>query len=194
MSRKITVVLIFFLFLLPFVSWYYLQSGLTWRKKAQEVLHGTEAFPMIPLQSLSGVPMEKSELENHVSLVALVECDSIDGQLEFITKLYSQFKETRKANFIFIDTCREVELTFPDSLSRGIYTMGCNDSLHSCAPLLETWPSGKLYALLDKTGTIRAYYQAKTQDQKQMLVEHMALLLPRDHGEKVQLKREVEKR
>ena len=45
MSKKFLVTIVLILFLLPFVSWYYLQSGLDWRKDAQAVMNGTNPFP-----------------------------------------------------------------------------------------------------------------------------------------------------
>jgi hypothetical protein len=194
MSRKITITLIFFLFLLPFVSWYYLQSGLDWRKKAQAVMNGKKEFPELPFHTVLGLPLEKSEIENHVSLLILVSCDSLSSQMDLISRLYHQFKETHKANYFFIDTCSMASQSLPDTLKQNIYTINCNDSLHVCTPLLEDWPPGKTFALVDKYGIIRAYYAAHTHDEKKTLVEHMALLLPRDYSEKVQLKRDVEKK
>jgi len=194
MSRKITVTLIFFLFLLPFVSWYYLKSGLDWRKKAQDVLNGTKEFPVLPFQALSGIPMENSQLENHVSLVILVSCDSVENQMDLITKLYLQFKETHKANYLFLDTCSSTTLVLPDTVKQNVFVIQGADALQSARALIEGWPAGKTYALVDKSGVIRAYYTANTHDEKKTLVEHMALLLPRDNSEKVQLKRDAEKK
>jgi len=193
MSRKLTITLIFFLFLLPFVSWYYLQSGLNWRKKAQDILSGTQPLPELPFHSLQDRLMERSQLENHVSLLILVSCDSLSTQVEFISKLYKQFKETHKANFLFLDTCSNQVLTLPDTLKESLYTLHCHDTISTCAELFLVWPADKSYALIDKNGIIRAYYPARNHDEKKMLVEHMAILIPRDYSEKVQLKRETQK-
>jgi len=192
MSRKLTLILLFFLFLLPFVSWYYLQSGLNWRKEAQQIMSGTKPFPQLPLISFKGVPMDKSQLEYHVSLVTIVSCDSLEDQMKLVTKLYSQFKSTKKANFIFIDTCQSLDLMLPDSMMTSSFMLHCGDSLNSCVSLLQDWPAGHSMALLDKKGVIRAYYPTHTHDEKKLLVEHMALLLPRDLGEKVEVKRKTE--
>jgi hypothetical protein len=194
MSRKLTVTLIFFLFLLPFVSWYYLQSGLDYRKKVQAALSGTKEFPILPFRSLSGKLLEKSNLENHVSLVVIMNCDSLSSQMEVVVDLYKDFKETHKSNILFIDTCAGSALVLPDTLKQSIYTIQCSDSLQACAPILKEWPIGKTYALLDKNGIIRAYLSANTKDEKRILEEHMAILLPRDYSEKVQLKREAEQK
>jgi len=157
-------------------------------------MNGTKEFPVLPFYSLKGLPLEKSELENHVSLVVILSCDSLAQQMELVTKLYADFKETHKANYFFLDTCGMTSLNLPDTLKQNIYTLHCNDSLQSCISLLKEWPSGKPFALLDKNGIMRAYYAADNHEEKKTLEEHMAILLPRDYSEKVQLKREVGKK
>jgi len=194
MSRKITITLLFFLFLLPFVSWYYLRSGLEWRKKAQAVLNGTKEFPELQFRSTSGILLEKTQLENHVSLVVMVKCNDLSSQMELVQTLYLQFKETKKANFFFLDTCQQKLLVIPDTLKENIYALSCPDSLNTCSELLHDWPPGDQFALVDRHGIIRAYYTADTHDEKKMLVEHMAILIPRDYTEKVELKRDAEKK
>ena len=189
MSRKLTVALVFFLFLLPFVSWYYLQSGLNWRKKAQEELRGKEPFPLLAFKSRTGVPLEESGFERHVSLVTRLSCDFDSAQWDLVGRLYSQFKETKKANFIFIGDCAEKPFIIPDSIQRDVFLNPCTDSLQTCKAILKDWPAGSRYALVDRFGIVRSYYPAKTHDEKRILVEHMALLLPRDRSEKVELKR-----
>lgn len=194
MSRKITVTLIFFIFLLPFVSWYYLRSGLEWRKNVQSVLNGKKELPDLPFRSITGIPFDQSQVENHVSLVVLVSCDSLSSQMDLVKTLYQQFKDTQKANFLFVDTCQLDTLLFPDAVKENIYTIHCNDTLASCDSIINNWSPGCQFALVDRHGIIRAYYQAKTHDEKKMLVEHMAILIPRDYTEKVELKRDAEKK
>jgi len=194
MSRKLTVTLVFFIFLLPFVSWYYLRSGLEWRKNVQSVLNGKQELPELSFRSKTGIPLEKSQLENHVSLVVLVSCDSLVSQMDLVKTLYLQFKDTQKANFLFVDTCQLDSLILPDTIKENIYTFQCNDTLAVCDSLLMNWSPGSQFALVDRHGIIRAYYPARTHDEKKMLVEHMAILIPRDYTEKVQLKRDAEKK
>jgi hypothetical protein len=193
MSRKLTVTLVFFIFLLPFVSWYYLRSGLEWRKNVQAVMNGKRELPELPFRSRAGIPLEKSQLENHVSLVVLVSCDSLSSQMDLVKTLYLQFKDTQKANFLFVDTCQLDSFLLPDTLKESIYTLQCNDTLASCDSLLDNWSPGSQFALVDRHGIVRAYYTARNHDEKKMLVEHMAILIPRDYTEKVQLKRDAEK-
>jgi hypothetical protein len=56
-----------------------------------------------------------------------------------------------------------------------------------------SWPAGKSYALVDRKGVTRAYYEAATPEEKRTLTEHMALLIPRERTEQVELKRGTQK-
>lgn len=189
MSRKLTVTLILILFLLPFGSWYYLNSGLKWRKHAQEALQGKTPFPATDLVSTRGKKVGAEQLGNHVSLITMMKCDSSAAQQEFVQGLYAQFKETGKANFIFLDTCSGASSSWVDSININGYRIQCQDSLNACDPIWLHWQAGFTYGLIDRDGIIRNYYKAQTREEKRMLVEHMAILLPRERSEKVELKR-----
>jgi hypothetical protein len=189
MSRKFLVTIILILFLLPFVSWYYLQSGLNWRKAAQEIMNGTQPFPSIEYADSTGQKFSTALLEEHVSIVAFVSCTGGYDQLNVLLELYDQFKETNKANFILLDSCAAAMTTARDPSKKNWYLLPCLDTMTLCVSLLNEWPDGKTFALVDRNKVIRSYYGIATKDEKRMLVEHMALLLPRERQEKVELKR-----
>ncbi|MBP7238598.1 MAG: hypothetical protein KBA14_00085 [Saprospiraceae bacterium] len=189
MSRKFLVTIILILFLLPFVSWYYLQSGLNWRKAAQEVMHGTTPFPAVKYDNGNGLKFSNELLEEHVSIVCFIPCNNGDDQMNVLDELYEQFKETNKANFILLDSCQTDASGAGDVVKKNWYRIPCSDSLALCASLLNEWPKGKTFALVDRNKVIRSYYGIATKDEKRILVEHMALLLPRERQEKVELKR-----
>lgn len=189
MSRKFLVTIILILFLLPFVSWYYLQSGLNWRKAAQEVMHGTTPFPSITYDNGDGLKFSNELLLEHVSIVCFIPCNNGEDQLNVLDELYEQFKETNKANFILLDSCQSDASVVREPLKKNWYRIPCADSLTLCATLLNEWPDGKTFALVDRNKVIRSYYSIATKDEKRILVEHMALLLPRERQEKVELKR-----
>lgn len=187
MSRKLLVTLILILFLFPFVSWYYLQRGLDWRKEAQEVMKGKEAFPSGEWMDQTTNKISTDQLEGKVTLVTFLNCDQIDDDKNLLNELYEQFKETGKAHFIILDSCRTDKL---DDLSRQDWiVLSCSDSMNLCYLLSKNWPDDKSHALVDKDKHIRSYYASETEDEKRILLEHMALLLPRERSEKVELKR-----
>ncbi len=192
MSRKLFITLILILFLLPFVSWYYLQQGLNWRKEAQDVMNGKEAFPEGEWSDLHGKKLSNDQLENHVTLVARLSCDDKQENSMVLEKFYDQFKETKKANFILLDSCYSGTANL-DSAKIDWYVFSCQDTTDFCRLLSAAWPAGKTHALVDRNKIIRSYYHADTEDEKRVLLEHMALLLPRDRSEKVELKRGIRK-
>jgi hypothetical protein len=188
-SRKLTVTLVLILFLLPIGSWYYLKSGLKWRQQVQSAMNGTTPVTGLPYYTTIGTRLTEEELTDHVTLLTIIDCTDEGTQRDLITRFYNQFKETKKANFIFFDTCSTAAGRWIDSLPQYSYTINCSDSLNQCTMLLRSWPAGKSYALVDRKGIIRSYYDAVSTDDKRIMLEHMALLIPREHGEKVELKR-----
>jgi len=190
MSRKFVITVVLILFLLPFVSWYYLQSGLNWRKQAQEIMSGTTPFPPGAYQLSDGRVFHADSLVRYVSIISFVACqEGSKNTKEVLDVIYKQFKDTNKARIIQIDTCSSI--TGP-SITPGMknwYIIPCTDSIDLCKTLTADWPIDKPFALVDRKGIIRSYYSINTQDEKRILVEHMSLLLPRDRQEKVELKR-----
>lgn len=188
MKRKLFVTIILLLLLLPFVSWYYLRSGLQWRKAAQDVMSGTTPFPDIALVDREGRTWPAGTLSDRVSLVTYAPCSPDTAWDHLLALLYDQFKDTGKSNFIILDSCAAQAVVAHEGW-KATYHVDCSASGALCTQLAAEWPVGKAFALVDKHRAIRAYYPAGTTDEKRMLLEHMALLLPRERSEKVELKR-----
>jgi len=190
MSRKFLVTIVLILFLLPFVSWYYLQSGLDWRKNAQEVMSGAKPFPAGDYLAGNARKLTADSLENHVSIVCFLPCTTdASGQMEVLDQIYNQFKETNRAIYILLDSCQSAPNTMADASRKNWYVLPCTDSVSLCNSLVSDWPDDRVFALVDRRGVIRSYYGIQTKDEKRILVEHMSLLLPRERQEKVELKR-----
>ncbi len=188
MKRKFLVTIVLLLLLLPFVSWYYLRSGLQWRKAAQDVMSGTTPFPDIALVDRDGKTWPTETLSDRVSLVTFAPCSPDTAWDNLVALLYDQFKDTGKADFILLDSCA-AQATVTNADGKGTYWIDCGASGALCTQLAAEWPANKAFALVDKHRVIRAYYPAGTNEEKRVLLEHMALLLPRERSEKVELKR-----
>ena len=189
MSRKFLITVILILFLLPFVSWYYLQSGLNWRKQAQVIMGGKQVFPQGEWIDQYGKKLTPSQLADHVTIVTLLSCANMESIDSTIGAFYDQFKETDKANFILLNQCYERPITRVDSMKINWYVFNCSDSTALCDSLKLYWPADKTHALIDRNKIIRSYYGQSTKEEKRILLEHMALLLPRDRSDKIELKR-----
>ncbi len=179
------------LFLLPLVSWYYLQSGLKWRQQAQAIMNGTELFPDGSWKDLSGKTFTSDQLAEHVTIVSLVSCENVDSVSSTLDSLYKQFIKTKNknANFIILNTCRNLPNAFVDSLKTGWFVFSCGDSTSLCDLLKVNWPAGKTHALVDRRKTIRHYYGESSLEDKRILNEHMVLLLPTERSDQIILKR-----
>ena len=188
MSRKLLVTIILILFILPFISWYYLQRGLDWRKEAQEIMNGTQPAPEGEWKEVTGKMFSSKELEGHVTLVTFISCDQQEEDTMLLNQFYKQFKETQKAHFILLDSCSQAS-NLHDPLRSKWHVFSCSDSINLCNSFAKNWPSGKTHALIDRKNIIRSYYASETKDDKRLLLEHMALLLPRERSDKVELKR-----
>src|SRR5688500_3474690 len=178
MSRKLLITVILILFVLPFISWYYLKRGLEWRKQAQEVMNGTIPAPQGEWKETSGRLFSSKELEGHVTLVAFLSCDKPGEDTTLLNQFYGQFKETKKAHFIILNSCNQV-VSLEQTPKLSWHVFSCSDSLTLCHLFAQSWPQGKTHALIDKRNIIRSYYASETKDDKRLLLEHMALLLPR---------------
>ena len=189
MSRKLVVILIFILLLLPFVSWYYLRSGLQWRKEAQAYMDGKTPFPSGSFLDANAKKFSSDDLTGHVTLVSFISCTNTENQTELIHSLHSQFKETGKALFILLDSCEASNPKVSLVSLKGTHYFTCVDSISLCKEIGMDWPAGKPIALVDRHGIIRGYYPTETQEDKKRMLENLALLLPRERQEKVELRR-----
>lgn len=192
-GRKLFITLILILFLLPFVSWYYLQRGLDWRKEAQEIMKGTEPFPKGQWTEANGQLFSADQLQEKVTLLARVPCENLNEIDSTLTQFYNQFRETKKAAFILLIECDSVNNLTGEPPRLNWHIFKCTDTVSVCNPLFVSWPENSNYALVDKNGIIRSYYPGRSHDEKKLLLEHMALLLPRERSEKVELKRGEQK-
>jgi hypothetical protein len=189
MSRKFLVTIVLILFLLPIGSWYYLQSGLDWRKEAQAIMSGSTVFPTFDYSNDTGMKFTPEVLDEHVTLVSFVPCSGGEEQIKLIEDIYNQFADSKKANIILFDSCQSNVNGFSHTSQKNWYQIPCSALPEICAQLSAEWTKGTAFALVDRKHIIRSYYPAQSAEEKRLLVEHMALLLPRERQEKVELKR-----
>lgn len=190
MRRKFLITLVLFLFLFPFISWYYLRSGLSWRKDAQAKMDGTELVLDIPFIDVKGKKHPSSVFSENVSLVSYLPCEQDTSWYNLVSLLYNHFKETKKANLIFLDSCSTSGIVI-DSSWKKTFIMSCDSTPTLCDQWKESWVEGTSFALVDRKRVIRSYYPVGNREEKKLLLEHMALLLPGERTEKVELKRGV---
>lgn len=150
-------------------------------------MSGSQIFPQSQLNDLNNQLFTDELLSEHVTLITRVHCNDTT-LLSTLDQIYHQFKETKKALFIQIYEC---ESDTPNVSGKNVlwYDFFCPDTTGFCDSLLMEWPDTTAHALVDREKRIRSYYSSHTKEEKRILLEHMALLLPRERSEKVELKR-----
>ena len=155
-------------------------------------MNGTTPFPKGKWIDQHGRTFSTEMLEDKVTLVTILPCPDAPEEIATVEKIYAQFKETQKAIFIIFDSCSVYPLN-SDTIRQGFFVFACKDSMSLCPSEIVGWPTQKSFALVDRDRTLRSFYNAGNDEEKRLLLEHMALLLPRDRSEKVELKRGSDK-
>ncbi len=153
------IVLALFVLIVPLGSWYYLQTGLDYRKNAISELLVKDSLD-VHLDSLC-------ILKNKTSLLVLQSNDSIKVILD---KINEQFKNSPGFQIVDFDTST-VYLKLP------------NDYLLE----LRQKYSNQDFMLLDTSLYIRNVYK-NTEPEIRKLIEHMAITIPRPKETDINLK------
>lgn len=160
-----SIALFSMLVLFPLLSWYYLDSGLDFRKELMKEIEvdGTSFNDLNPSDSLSQILTKKTT-------IYLTDHDQLSR--EDIIKLYEQFEKTYTFQLVtekdeFADHYSEKFILSPQKLS----------------PIKED-----TYAyLIDTSGNVR--YQYQSNDDIKKLVEHTAITIPKKPARDIVLKR-----
>ena len=152
------------LVIFPLGSWYYLDSGLDFRKKLMKEIEvdGTMVSDLNPSDSLSQLLTKKTT-------IYIIDHNKLDR--EEIIKLYEQFKSTYTFQLVterneFIELYNEKFILSPDKLSTN---------------------QDETYAyLIDTSGNVRYAYQSS--DDITKLVEHAAITIPKRPEKDIVLK------
>ena len=152
MKYLIGTVVVIMLFVLPFGSWYYLQSGLDYRKEALKDLEPKGAFtsPFI----------SPSALESKTTMIHLKE---VEGNV--ISEIYGQYGESETFQLYSIDKPEE-----------GVENWIKLDDLAANSISAANRNAG--FLLIDTSGQLRNTYPAKL-DSVKYLIEHTSIILPR---------------
>lgn len=205
--------LVLLLIVFPAASWYYLNSGLQYRRSAMAELQDYGNFPLSSWIMADGSPLAAGYLEKKM-LVANILPTGPDGELvaqygQTLQQLHDQFDERDELLFVTVlhgdsaqvaqqfdnftqtyqltDKNQQLFVQLDDAayrqLDRGLFHPENAGDQSADAFLLLT----------DTTATIRRYYDVRQSHDIKRLVEHIALLLPLKKDRELIFKREVEK-
>jgi hypothetical protein len=197
-SRKPFVAAMLFLILvvLPAGSWYYLRSGLNWRKTAQAELRDFgkrgNAWLIYP-----GSDKRTDDLAGKVCYIHYFgENPDLTAEnrkiLDDCERIYAQFKESNNVRCVQAYRGGTAEfLSHAQKLPTFDYWTRAGDLIQWSKQLEtgyqmflqsegSTTAVPQYYAVTDTSGTIRRYYNAMDDKQISRMIEHIALLLPKE--------------
>lgn len=173
---------------LPAASWYFLKSGLDYRKESLNKLGDYGTLTQMDLDVKGKNALSVSDLEGNTILV-----QNLDTQADttLTMKLFRQFE--KRADMKFIVTAHpqlKIETVRKDNLWQLEKGKGTNEFFKSIG--LEEDNKVKV-ALIDREGIIKNYYSLSDESELRQLVEHTAFILPVEETAKPELKRYTEK-
>lgn len=207
--------LVMLLIVFPATSWYYLNSGLKYRRSAMAELKDYGTFPSEDWDLADGSQLSGAFLKKKMLLAHLMP-DANRPELvkrygETLQRLHDQFEEREELVFL--------TLLYGDSQTSGsrleqfatdyeldqqkqqfFVQLGASEYEDMQRGILEPKaiegaveePSAFLL-LTDTTATVRRYYDVRLDSDIKRLVEHIALLLPFKKDRELIFKREAEK-
>jgi hypothetical protein len=163
MKYLVGVVVFIMLFVLPLGSWYYLQSGLDYRKDALKELQPKGVFQSSVL--------DINTLKSKTTLLHLKPIE-----IGVVSEIFGQYGGVPTFQMISIETPEVEEKNW---INIDAFTAGSISSANSDAGFL----------LIDTSGQLRNYYAADMEGVRR-LIEHTSMVLPRVKEMDVKLKRE----
>lgn len=180
----ITVVLI----ALPAASWYFLKSGLDYRKESMRKLGDFGNLPNQDLSVKGKSGLSTNDLENQTILIQKIDTGTDTVK---IMQLFRQF-EKRSDFKLLVPEHPQLELVSVNKPNLWLLSEDVNSSkLFQALGLIGA--NEDQVALIDFRGKIRNYYSLDDESDLRQLVEHTAFLLPVAETAKPQLKRQEEK-
>ena len=195
-TRRIiqAVFLYLLLFGFPIASWYYLDSGLNYRKDAMAELNDLGPIPGFEITTQSGDQLTSEVLKKKIVIAGIVPMDNSSTQQafgDFFKKLHAQFNERDDVAFVghmltennadreqFIN---QYELNDPEQCHFLLTNTTVGKKLYSQYHFPEGMDAkqSSFVALVDTSSTIRKYYNVLEMKERKRLVEHIAFILPR---------------
>ncbi len=164
----------------PAISWFYLSSGLSWRIKAQDETLRKERLPETTFRlSGSDEELKVSAMAGYYYVIA-VPRDTQEWQ--HLNVIHEQFSVRPDYRTLY----PEAAAPMPDSLDRWINAVcvgGCVQ-FHNIA-----FAGGATAAIVDDSLYVRGRYDLSTVEQMRKMVEHLAVVLPVEKRERLELRR-----
>lgn len=192
---KVGVILFLMLVVLPGVSWYYLQSGANYRKELIGKLGNYGQMPVIQATNYDGKVINTQKQHKGIFVVNFSDFEpgeSTEDKILFLQKLHKQF-DNRKDVF-FLNYVADTSF-FAPSVLEGFLTqnnfldpaqllflpkgdVSAERDYHFSFDSNENVDNNRLVALIDMDSEIRGYCDVSDKASRELLVKHIAILLP----------------
>ncbi len=199
-SKQIIAISIAILFVLlvgfPIGSWFYLKSGLEYRKEVIADLHDYGQLPTIALTTYAGRVLRNEDVKNKILVVHFMDFQNLEATKQtgdWLTRLHEQFDERKDVLFLIhvLDstaTAATVEKFATQyqlqDTAQCFFLQENSEVFKTIATTVYNIPEGDMtsyFALTDLNGTVRRQYDSRKLDDVKRLIEHVALLIPKEN-------------
>ena len=191
--RKIVIgtMVVVVLFILPAGSWFYLQSGLNYRNKTLSELGDVGKITDFTLLNQNGLTVSAESMRGRISVVNFLQDDVTASRAvnERISKLHESFDKTDDVVFLtFIPTDNSStllqmasELGIKDHKQHFLLGAPAPEWQRLVSDVFRVENPGSGVALVDTSLSIRNYYDVNSNKDMGRLVEHIALIVPKQN-------------
>lgn len=161
----------------PAISWYYLSSGMSWRKEANAELQDFGDVSEFSLKIGDGALASFEDWKNDLVIVVRPDCESKRTEQETFQKIVNQFEKRKDVRFLFLGDC--LDIRNKDKRNEYLLEINCSETKNCLEVGKKIFgDQEENIALVDGVGTIRCYYSSSSQERCKRLIEHIAMMLP----------------
>ena len=203
------LIVILLLAVLPIGSYYYLHTGLNYYKENMQMLDKKGELAEFSLEDRNGKTVTKDSLFGYASIFGVLDnpCkEDCQKRIHQLVRIQEQFYKTGtvKLNSIMpIPISENPEIPAPMNWESEVkpktwnLLFGQSDEVKTMkwnlVPGQEAALSPNKFVLVDDSLNIRNYYDATDSVSVDLLIRHMAMIMPKKKKAKVVLEREKEK-
>ncbi len=209
-ERYIVIALLLFILVVsPFLSWYYLKSGVDYRKKSLSELQNYGQFDYFNFALIPQKAISADSMKSRITIAAMIDSAGIHGNrlTETMNKLHVQFKDRKDVALITflcnadsIAAQRYSEVNNPKhALNYSVAAIG-NAARSALLQGLKLGQKGDFSAAespylvyINADGVVANFYDVNDTAHLAKLVEHIAMKLKIDPFETPEIRREKEK-
>jgi hypothetical protein len=184
-----TIGILLILVVFPLLSWFFLQSGLNFTKDKFDQLDSLGTVEKFAFDPVLGPAWVDTFMKEQMVLVGQLE-QMTEAQSDLIQGIYEQLDDRKDLYFIFHDGDGSFELQrkqYPadhflmDSMQVKVVPQSeISKSNFESRLYLKPGLNAHQLALIDTKSTVRGIYDLRDEQQRDLLVSHIVLLLPKE--------------